>query len=109
MYPSTERLIKAADRLDYLYEGSKHIPRDLAHSEVTRGLVVKDGRSATNERPVAQFFWGGAAEVFVTLGPAVLPLLATLLRKTAADRAGVPSATVLAALAFADHVLKEES
>jgi hypothetical protein len=55
---------------------------------------------------VALFFYGGAADVFLTLGPAVLPLLAMTLRKTAAEHSGVPSETVMAALALTDHILK---
>lgn len=73
------RLTGAADHLDYLYEGAKHLPADLIHSDERRGLVT----TVVTERPVAQFFWGGAAEVFLALGPAALPILARILREEA--------------------------
>lgn len=99
------RLLEAADNLDHLHEGSKHIPTDLVHSDATRGLV----KCADRVQPVALFYFGGAAEVFLTLGPAVLPLLAQTLRKAAEDHFGVPSETVLAACDLADHILKEKT
>lgn len=76
-----DRLTEAADYLDYLYEGSKHVPDDLFQPEGERSIVL----SPSADRPVAQFFWGGVAEVFVALGPAVLPLLAQWLRDEAVD------------------------
>lgn len=117
------RLLEAADYLDYLHEGSRHIPVSLAHSKFSSGLVIKAGGSDTNEWHVAHFFWGGAAEVFIALGPAVLPLLAKWLRSEADDAAMIdaindkdtdnPGKTRVLyrpqasdALALADHILK---
>ena len=107
------RLEEAADYLDHLYEGSKHIPTDLFHPEDERGIVLSMSPSA--HKPVAQFFWGGATEVFLALGPVALPLLSRLLRTEAAGSAGdeihdarcVPEeCTGVAAVALADHILK---
>ena len=97
-----ERLIEAADHLDYLYEGSKHIPTDLFHSAINRGWVLD---RAPDSRPVAQFLYGGAAEVFLTMGPAALPLLSPLLRQVADNPT---DGTVTAALTLADHILKQK-
>lgn len=94
------RLNEAADYLDYLYEGAKHIPTDMFHDEERKGLV------RTQQREAAVFFYSGAAEVFLTLGPAALPVLAGWLRATARVYSGVPGERIQAALAFADHVLK---
>lgn len=78
MSDAKARLTEAAEHLDWLYEGAKHLPSDLVHDRDFRmGLVRSENRS------VAQFFYGGAAEVFMTLGPDVLPLLSTLLRSEA--------------------------
>lgn len=117
------RLLEAADHLDYLHEGSKHIPTDLVHSEERRGLVMSTETDAHRARQVGQFFWGGAAEVFITLGPAVLPLLANWLHSEADDVAMIdainsrdpdnPGKTRVLyrpqtsdALRLADHILK---
>jgi hypothetical protein len=97
-----QQLIKAAERLEYLYERSKHIPTDLIHDRGYRVGWVHE-KSATGEL-VAQFHYGGAAEVFLTLGPAVLPILADVLR-TEAGRA-VPNGD---AVRLADHILKTEA
>jgi hypothetical protein len=101
------RLTEAADYLDNLYEGSRYIPGDLIHSEAQRGLVKalpEDAPDATRAHPVAQFFYDGAAEVFLALGPAALPLLADVLR-TEASEEWLPGA---AAVALANHILKEK-
>ena len=119
MTTPTERLTLAADRLDHLHEGAKHIPTDLIHDRDFRMGLVR-----TQQVEVAQFFYGGAAEVFLTLGPAVLPMLAKLLRaevksvKASESIHGIltrPSGdqpqyldSTVAALAFADHILKTE-
>ena len=117
------RLEEAADYLDHLYKGSKQSPTTLAHSEVTRGLVVEDCGSATNEQPVAHFFRDGLPEVFLTLGPASLPLLSRWLRREVEDVVMCdainakdpdnPGKTRVMyrpqasnAVAFADHILK---
>lgn len=124
MTTPTERLNRAAYRLDHLYEGAKHIPTDLFHDRDFRvGLVNSESHEPGPS--IAQFYWGGAAEVFLALGPAVLPMLAKLLREEARNVAmsesingllaqnrsdAQPSylASALAALAFADHILNTE-
>jgi hypothetical protein len=96
------RLNAAADHLDWLYEGAKHIPSDMIHDRDFRmGMVRAD------QWKVAQFFYGGAAEVFLTLGPDVLPLLSKLLRTTAASHlCNLGTETADAVVALADHILK---
>lgn len=82
------RLTEAADYLDYLYEGSKHIPAEAFHDKHRRGVVrafQADPHSPEPAALVAQFFYGGAADVFLALGPGALPLLSALLRHEAAD------------------------
>jgi hypothetical protein len=74
-------LRQAADICESLHEGSKHIPADLIHDRGYRVGWVHEG-SATGDL-VAQFHYGGAAEVFLTLGPAFLPLLAATFRSVA--------------------------
>jgi hypothetical protein len=103
------RLIEAADYLDYLYEGSKHIPVDLMHDrEFRAGLVrPRDNAEVTDVNPVAQFFYGGAAEVFTALGPAALPLLARLLRSEA-EAPKIGRTINFNAEVLADHILKEK-
>ena len=80
-------LRQAADICESLHEGARHIPADLIHDRDFRmGLVVPEAPHAdvqSNVNPVAQFFYGGAAEVFLTLGPAALPLLASIFRTMA--------------------------
>jgi hypothetical protein len=90
------RLSEAADYLDHLHESSKHIPADPIPHDF-------------NAQPVAQFFYDGAAEVFLalTLGPASLPLLAQWLRDEHKwNRAFEGASSRAAALALADHILK---
>lgn len=95
-------LTSAADHLDYLYEGARHIPTDLVHDRDFRmGLVRTREDDGHHTRDIALFFYGGAAEVFMTLGPAALPLLATLLRTEAGHAAPTDGAVQLA-----DHILK---
>jgi hypothetical protein len=103
------RLIEAADYLDHLHAGSKHIPTDLIHDRDFRvGLVCTQTQSPT--QTVAQFFWGGAAEVFLALGPASLPLLSQLLRDECKwNRAFDGASSRAAALALADHILAGRS
>lgn len=101
----TGRILAAADHLDYLHEGSRHIPTDLIHDRDFRvGLVCT--RNQQVGQTVAQFFYGTAAEVFMTLGPACLPLAATLLRAVAAGSLDVPSDVTMSAYRLADHILK---
>ena len=97
------RLREAADHLDHLYEGAKHIPTDMFEDEERNGYV------RTSHWEVALFRWGGAAEVFLALGPAALPLLAEWLRATARVYSGVPGDRIQAALAFAEHILKTKA
>jgi len=104
------RLTEAADYLDHLYGGSKHVPADLMHDRDFRRGLVRPTASAevTDVHPVAQFFWGGLPEVFLALGPAALPLLSKLLRTQAEERSGVPSQSDMAAIALADHILAQK-
>lgn len=106
MTDTVARLNEAADHLDWLYEGAKHIPSDLIHDRGFRmGLVcTKDQRPG---QTVAQFFYGGAAEVFLTLRPEALPLLSKLLRITAASHlCNLGTETADAVIALAGHILK---
>lgn len=113
------RLNEAADYLEHLYEGSKHIPTDLIHDRGYRVGWVHE----KNEHGdlVAQFHYGGAAEVFMALCPAILPDLARWLREEAAhvhysnlsnetDQGDVPTEnhwdTVRTSLRLADRILK---
>lgn len=119
------RLTEAADYLDYLHEGAKHIPADLERNTDIKGLVAQPERPDGGVHRVAQFFYGGAAEVFLALGPAVLPLLAKLLREEARNVAMSESIngllaqiksdaqpmyleSALAAVTVADHILKSK-
>lgn len=106
------RLVEAADYLEQLHEAAAHIPEDQVQHEV-KGMVVTE-HGAVREL-VAQFFFGGAVEVWMTLGPAALPIVAGWLRTeariTASDevhdgncRNG--TCTTVSALALADHILK---
>ena len=78
-------LRQAADICESLHEGARHIPADLIHDREFRvGLVnSNEGGEGFTPPSVAQFYYGGAAEVFLTLGPAVLPLLASIFRTMA--------------------------
>jgi len=78
-----ERLLAAADYCDWLYEGSKHVPTDLRHSERIRGRI-EDGE----ENTAAIVFYGGLAEVYLSLGSGVLSVLARWLRTEAKTWAG---------------------
>jgi hypothetical protein len=105
MTDTVARLNEAADHLDWLYEGARHIPSDLIHDRGFRmGLVCT--RNQQPGQTVAQFFYGGAAEVFLTLGPEALPLLSKLLRTTAASYFVNLPETAKAVVALADHILK---
>ncbi len=105
------RLTEAADYLEYLFEGSKHVPDGLFQTAAQRGLV----RGPADE-VVAQFFYGGAADVFIALGPAALPLLARMFRAETYcagddgdhEKSGCTdtNCTALAALKLADYILK---
>lgn len=104
------QLIEAAVYLDYLFEGSRHVPMDLRHSKRIRGRV-EDG----DENTVALFFYGGVPEVFLALGPSVLPLLARWLRTEVTYGEGIHDESCQAgwcqamdALALADHILKSK-
>lgn len=97
------RLTEAADHLDWLYEGARHIPTDLIHDRDFRVGLVRSG-DLDPDRPVAQFFWGGAAEVFLTLGPDALPILASMLRSEA-DAIDIGRSVNFNAKILADHVL----
>ncbi len=95
-----ETLNAAADRLDRLHEGSEHIPDGIMHDrEFRRGLV------RTETERVAQFYYGGAAEVFIALGPESVPLLADLLRALARDHGAMRPQLLGSSLVFAKHVL----
>lgn len=104
-----ERLIAAADQLDCLYEGSEHIPTDLFHDRDFRVGLVRPECTRVSDmadlHAVAHFFYGGAAEVFLTMGPAVLPLLSPLLRQVADSPT---DGALTAALALADHILEQK-
>lgn len=104
------RLIEAADYLDYLFEGSRHVPMDLRHSTRIRGRVED-----SDENTVALFFYGGVPEVFLALGPAVLSLLSRWLRTEATYGSGSDIhdescqagwCQAVDALAVADQILK---
>lgn len=105
------RLTEAADYLDHLYEGARHIPEDLRHSPKVRGRVEDH-----NENTAALCFYGGLAEVILALSPASIPGIAQWLRTEAACNAGdedheatgctVETCTALAALAVAENILK---
>lgn len=103
------RLTEAADYLDYLYEGAKHIPTELFHDRDFRvGLIHTEQSGGMHHSEVAQFFYGGAAEVFLTLGPAALPLLAQLLRSEA-EGTSIGRPVNFNAKILADHILKAKA
>lgn len=105
-----KQLIAAADYLDELYEGAKHIPENLRHSPKVKGRVED-----YDQNTAALCFYGGMAESIVTLGPAMQPLLAQWLRTESlhlvddelhGEECTIDVCTAVAAAAVAERILK---